>query len=311
MGEDAAILDMGDRVLVVATDPITGAVGSVGWLAVHVNANDIASCGARPMWFLCVTLLPEGAGIGMLEAIMEQIRDACREVGVNLIGGHTETTPGLYRPILVGFMMGEAPKDKYVTTGGALSGDAIIMTKKAGIEGTAILARDLAPVLRGRVGEEALQSAESMLGLISVVPEAMKAVEVGGVHSLHDPTEGGVLNGIWEMAEAASVGVTVREEAIPVAPETRIICDTLGIDPLKLLGSGSLLISADPELADVIVSALKGIGIGSTIIGEVKPSSGGRVLIRGDGERVAIEAVDQDHLYSVLDEYGMGGDRPD
>jgi len=308
VGEDAAILDMGDKVLVVATDPITGAVGSVGWLAVHVNANDVASCGARPMWFLCVTLLPEGAGDAVLEEIMEQMHDACREVGVSLIGGHTETTPGLDRPILVGFMMGEAPRDRYVTTGGALPGDALIMTKGAGIEGTAILARDLAPVLRGRVGEETLRSAEAMLSLISVVPEAMKAVEVGGVHSLHDPTEGGVLNGIWEMAEAAGVGVTVREEAVPVAPETRLICDALGIDPLKLLGSGSLLISAEAGKADEIVSALKGIDIDASIIGEVKPSHGGRVLVRGDGERVAIEAVDQDHLYRVLDEYGMGGE---
>ena len=308
VGEDAAVLDMGDRVLVVASDPITGAVGSVGWLVVHVNANDVASCGARPLWFLCVTLLPEGAGDAALEEIMEQMHAACREVGVSLIGGHTETTPGLDRPILVGFMMGEAPKGRYVTTGGALPGDVLIMTKGAGIEGTAILARDLAAVLRGRVGEEVLSGAESMLGLISVVPEAMKAVEVGGVHSLHDPTEGGVLNGVWEMAEAAGVGVTIREEAVPVADETRLICDALGIDPLKLLGSGALLIAAEPEKADEIVSALRGIDVEASIIGEIKPLQEGRVLVRRDGGRAAIEAVDQDHLYRVLDEYGMGGE---
>ena len=308
VGEDAAVLDMGDRVLVVATDPITGAVGSVGWLVVHVNANDVASCGARPLWFLCVTLLPEGAGDAALEEIMEQMHAACREVGVSLIGGHTETTPGLDRPILVGFMMGEAPKGRYVTTGGALPGDVLIMTKGAGIEGTAVLARDLAAVLRGRVGEEVLRGAESMLGLISVVPEAMKAVEVGGVHSLHDPTEGGVLNGVWEMAEAAGVGVTIREEAVPVADETRLICDALGIDPLKLLGSGALLIAAEPEKADEIVSALRRIDVEASIIGEIKPLREGRVLVGKDGGRAAIEAVDQDHLYRVLDEYGMGGE---
>ncbi|KON30002.1 hypothetical protein AC482_05000 [miscellaneous Crenarchaeota group-15 archaeon DG-45] len=310
VGEDAAVLDMGDRVLVVATDPITGAVGSVGWLAVHVNANDIASCGARPLWFLCVTLLPEGAGDGVLEEIMGQMHDACREVGVSIVGGHTETTPGLDRPILVGFMMGEVPRDGYVTTGGARPGDALIMTKGAGIEGTAILAVDLAPVLRGRVGEEALRRAESMLERISVVPEAMRAVEVGGVHSLHDPTEGGLLNGVWEMAEAAGVGVAVREEAIPVAAETRLICDALGIDPLKLLGSGSLLIAAEAGKADEIVSALRGIGVEASIIGEVKAGDEKRVLIKRDGRRVAIEMVEQDHLYKILDEYGMDVDGP-
>jgi len=309
VGEDAAVLDMGDRVLVVATDPITGAVGSVGWLVVHVNANDVASCGARPLWFLCATLLPEGADAALLEEIMGEMDTACREVGVSLVGGHTETTPGLDRPILAGFMVGEAAKEEYVTTGGALPGDKVILTKSAGVEGTAVLARDLAAVLRGRVRQEVLQRAESMIRSISVVPEAMKAVEVGGVHSLHDPTEGGVLNGLWEMAEAAGVGVAIREEAVPVAPETRAICDALGIDPLKLLGSGALLIAAEVGKAGEIVSALRSIGVKASVIGEVTSRSEGRVLIGRDGSRVSIEAVDQDHLYRVLDEYGVGGEK--
>jgi len=309
VGEDAAVLDMGDRVLVVASDPITGAIGSVGWLVVHVNANDVASCGARPLWFLCVTLLPEGSSDALLEEIMEQMDEACREVGVSLIGGHTETTPGLDRPILVGFMMGEAAKGKYVTTGGALPGDAVIMTKVAGIEGTAILARDLADVLRDQVGEAVLRRAESMLGSISVVPEALKAVEVGGVHSLHDPTEGGVLNGVWEMVEVADTGVIIHEEAIAVTPETRLISEALGMEPLKLLGSGALLIASEPGKADEIVSALNEIGVEASVIGEIKPREEGRVLVRRDGSRATIEAVDQDHLYKVLDEYGMGGEK--
>jgi len=306
VGEDAAVLDMGDKVLVVATDPITGASGSVGWLVVHVNANDVASCGARPLWFLCVTLLPEGAGDDVLDDIMVQMNAACREVGVSLIGGHTETTPGLDRPILVGFMMGEAAKEQYVTTGGALPGDAVIMTKTAGIEGTAILATDLADVLGSRVDEDVLGRAEALLGSISVVPEAMRAVEVGGVHSLHDPTEGGVLNGVWEMAEAAGTGVIINEEDIPVRRETRLICAALGINPLKVLGSGALLMTVDPGKSGEIVAALKEIGVEASVIGEIKPMEEGRVLVGRDGSRVDIEAVEQDHLYKVLDQYGMG-----
>lgn len=309
IGEDAAVIDVGDRVVVVATDPITGAVGSIGWLAVHINANDVASTGARPLWFLCVTLLPEGAGEELLTEIMDQMHAACKEVGVSLVGGHTETTPGLDRPILIGFMMGEAEKGGYVTTGGARPGDVIILTKGAGIEGTAILAQDLADVLSDKVDDKVLDSAQSMLKRISVVPEAMRAVEVGGVHSLHDPTEGGVLNGVWEMAEAAGVGVTIQEEAVPVADETKLVCEALGIDPLKLLGSGALLIAAEREKADEIVSALIRMGVEASVIGEITPMQGGRVLVRDDGGRVAIEAVDQDHLYKVLDEYGMGGER--
>lgn len=305
IGEDAAVIENNDKVLVVATDPITGAVGGIGWLAVHINANDVASTGARPLWFLCVTLLPEGSGEEVLEEIMAQMHDACLEVGVSLVGGHTETTPGLDRPVLIGFMMGETKKDRYVTTGGALPGDVIIMTKGAGIEGTAILAQDLSNVLQKSIEENSLLSAKSMLKQISVVPEAMRAVEVGGVHSLHDPTEGGLLNGVWEMAEAAGVGVVVREEAVPVSEETARICEALDIDPLKLMGSGSLLIISERGKVDGIVEALYEIGVEASVIGEVLPQDSGRVLLRRDGSRTAIEAVEQDEVYRIIDKYGI------
>ncbi len=304
VGEDAAVIEMGDRVIVVATDPITGAVGNVGWLAVHINANDVASTGARPLWFLCVTLLPEEGGEGLLEDIMEQIHSACKEIGVALVGGHTETTPGLDRPILIGFMMGEASKEDYVTTGGAIPGDAIILTKGAGIEGTAVLAEDLAQALEDKVEASVIQAAKQMVKRISVVPEAMKAVELGGVHSLHDPTEGGLLNGVWEMAEAAGVGVEIFESKIPIAPETKAVCEALNVDPLKLMGSGALLIVLEENKVEKLLSSLSEIEVEASVIGEIKKPEEGRVLVKADGSRVELEAVDQDEVYRVLEEYG-------
>jgi len=307
VGEDAAVIDMGDRVIIAKANPITGAEGRIGWLAVHLNANDVAACGARPQWFLSTILLPEGADESLLESIMVDINDACCDLGISLIGGHTESAPGLNRPIISGFMMGELPKEKYVTTGEARPGDTVIITKGAGIEGTGVLATDLAEVLRPKVGPEVLRNAVEALKQISVVREALLAIEVGGIHSFHTPTEGGVINGIWEMTEAANVGVRIMEEVIPVAPETRIICEALGIDPLKLLGSGALLIVAEPGKVDEIVSALVGIGVEASVIGEIKLRQEGRFLVGRDGSRTPIEAVDQDPLYKVLDEYGMGG----
>lgn len=305
VGEDAAVIDMGDRVIVVATDPITGAIGNVGWLVVHVNANDVASTGARPLWFLCATLLPEGADEGLVEGIMSQMHAACQEVGVALVGGHTETTPGLDRPILVGFMMGEASKEDYVTTGGARPGDVIILTKGAGIEGTAVLAEDLGKVLESKVDGSVLQAAKMMVKRISVVPEAMRAVELGGVHSLHDPTEGGLLNGVWEMAEAAGVGVELVESNIKIAPETRAVCDALGVDPLKVMGSGALLIVIEKGKEGDLISSLSEIDVEASVIGVIKHPEEGRVLVKPDGLRVDIEAVDQDEVYRVLDEHGF------
>jgi len=302
VGEDAAVIDMGDRVLVAKGDPITGAEGNIGWLSVHINANDIASTGARPLWFVCIALLPEGADESMLEGIMDDIHEACLEVGASLVGGHTETTPGLDRPILAGFMMGEAQKDTYVTTGGARPGDLIILTKGAGIEGTAVIASDLREHLKGKVDDRVVERGAAMVRWISVVPEAMKAVEAGSPNSLHDPTEGGLINGLWEMAEAAGVGLRVDRASIPIPDETRQICGALGVDPLRLLGSGALLITAQPGEAEKIMEALTEEGIKASVIGEVTPLSEGRLLVDEKGSHESIEAVDQDEIYRVLDE---------
>ena len=306
IGEDAAVLDMGDRVLVLATDPITGAVGSIGWLVIHVNANDVATCGARPLWFFCTMLLPEGADERLLEEIMADMDRAAKELGIAIVGGHSETTPGLSRPILVGFMVGETAKDRCVATGGARVGDALILTKGAGIEGTAVLAADLEEVLREKVGEEVLERARGFLHHISVVEEAMRAVGVGGVHSMHDPTEGGVLNGVWEMAEASQKGVTIYEEKIRVSNETRAICEALEIDPLKTLGSGALLIAAEQGKAEEIVFSIEEMGVKASIIGEVTALEEGRWVVHRDGGREELIPPDQDHVYKVLGRYGLG-----
>jgi hydrogenase expression/formation protein HypE len=303
-GEDAAVIDMGDRVLVVKGDPITGAEDNIGWLSVHINANDIASTGAKPLWFVCIVLLPEGADESMLESIMDDIHEACLEVGASLVGGHTETTPGLDRPILAGFMMGEAQRSRYVTTGGARPGDLIILTKGAGIEGTAVIASDLRDHLKGKVDDRVVERGAAMLRWISVAPEAMKAVEAGSPSSLHDPTEGGIINGLCEMAEAAGVGLRVDRASIPIPDETRQICGALGVDPLRLLGSGALLITAQPDEAEKIMEALAEEGIRASVIGEVTPLSEGRLLVDEEGSHEPIEAVEQDEIYRVLDELG-------
>ena len=225
-------------------------------------------------------------------------------MGVALVGGHTETTPGLDRPILIGFMMGEASKEDYVTTGGARPGDVVILTKGAGIEGTAVLAEDLAWVLEDKVEASVIQAAKQLVNRISVVPEARRAVELGGVHSLHDPTEGGLLNGVWEMAEAAGVGVEIIESKIPIAPETRAVCEALSVDPLKLMGSGALLIVLERRKAEKLLSSLSEIDVEASVIGEIKYPEERRVLVKADGSKVELEAVDQDEVYRVLEEYG-------
>jgi hydrogenase maturation factor len=303
IGEDAAIIDMGDKVLVLATDPITAAVQNIGWLSVHINANDVATCGAKPLWFLNSILLPTQANEELLEIIMRQIDQAAHELKVSVIGGHSEVTPGLDHPIITGFMVGEATKDAYVTSSGAKPGDKIILTKQAGIEGTAILATDLANMLKNKLSKTSFEKARGLINDISIVREAMVAVEVGGVHAMHDPTEGGVINGLWELAEAAHVGITTYAERIPVLSVTQTICDVLNINPLKILGSGALLIVTKSNTVHKLTSSLQKEGILASVIGDITPLKNGRNIIQADGSSTELVPPEQDHVYKVLDEY--------
>jgi len=302
LGEDAAIVRTHGKLLILTTDPITGAQENAGWLSVHVNANDVATRGAKPVWFLCCLLLPEHSRTGVLERIMSQVDEAAREISVTVAGGHSEITPGLHRPIIVGSMIGEITSGKYISTGGAKPGDKIILTKTVGIEGTSILACDLGERLTHPLGDDVVQRAKTFSRRISVVNEAMIAVKTGGVHAMHDPTEGGIICALWEIGEASRTGMVVEESRIAVAPETESVCDALGLDPLRVLSSGSLLIAARPVNANRIAKTLQRSGVAASIIGEIAKPEKGRVFVKRDGTRVKLEPPVRDELYRVLDE---------
>ena len=285
IGLDAAILDLGDRCLVAATDPITYAADRIGWYAVHVNANDVACCGARPRWFLVNVLLPEGEATDELaEAIFEQISLACRQLGVAWCGGHTEVVAGLARPILVGQMLGEVAKDRWLTAARAQPGDAVLLTKGIAIEGTALVAREKREQLHGVIPEADLRRSAELLETpgISVVRDARIALEAGGVHALHDPTESGLAGGLWELAQASGLGIAVHEEQIPVLPECQLLARHFGLDPLGLLASGALLIAAASDRAAAIAARLHSAGIAAAVIGQMVPAEEGCTIRMAD-----------------------------
>ena len=300
IGEDAAVLRMGKMALVLSTDPITGAVTNIGWLSVHINANDVATRGARPQWYLCSIILPESTGEAALRVIMRQIDRACSELGVTVVGGHSEVTPLLERPIIVGFMVGETGSDRYVTSGDAVAGDRLILTKSAGIEGTAILATDQAKILRKHLAARTLRRAQSLYRKISVVEDAMISVETGGVNAMHDPTEGGLLCGVWELAEASKLGVTLHSGNVPISPETDAVCRCLGIDPLRLLSSGSLLIAARPSHTRRIISRLSKRAIPAVEIGELTSKRQGKRTVAADGSELELRPPFPDEIYRAV-----------
>lgn len=271
-GEDAALIDFGDRYLVAKTDPITFATDLIGWYVVQVNANDLAVRGATPRWLMVTLLLPEGIAPDRVEGIFDQLLAACATLNITLVGGHTEVTYNLPRPIAVGAMLGEVAKDRVVRTSGAQPGDSIVLTKGIAIEGAAVLAREAqTQLIRAGVGADVIERARGLLFSpgISVVRDAAITCQTVEVHSMHDPTEGGLATALLEVAVAAGVGMTVDAERIPVLPECRALCQALGLDPLGLIASGALLATVSSQDAPRLINSLEAEGIAAYEIGEV------------------------------------------
>jgi hydrogenase maturation factor len=282
VGRDVAILDAGENYLVVKTDPVTYASEEIGWYAVHVNANDVACSGALPRWFLATVLLPgQGTTEQRVESIFGQIQLACHELNIAWCGGHTEIVGHLSQPIVVGQMIGQTAGHRYLTSGGARKGDAIILTKGIAVEGTAILAREKREDLLTMLSELDIQRGAELLRKpgISVVKDALIALAAGDVHAFHDVTEGGLATGLWELAAASHVGLVIEESKVPVLPECAMMCRSLGLDPLGLIASGALLIAAKPAGAQNIVDQLEAAGIRAAMIGEAV-DAGQQCLVR-------------------------------
>jgi hydrogenase expression/formation protein HypE len=273
VGLDCAVLDFGDRYLVMKTDPITFATDGIGWYAVQINANDIACSGARPAFFMATVLLPEAEGNAVLaERIFNQITEACAQLGATLVGGHTEITYGLDRPMVMGAMLGEVAKDRLVTAAGAQTGDTVLLTKGYPIEAVAILAREFDAT--SEFDPDFLEHCRDFLYHpgISVVRDAQAALAAGRVSAMHDPTEGGVATGLWEMADAAGRGIEVDLEALRPLPEAERLCRAFNLDPLGCIASGALLLTT-PE-PEKIIAGLAAAGIPALRVGRVTAGRG-------------------------------------
>ena len=302
VGEDAAVIDMGDRYLVAKTDPITFATEDIGWYAVNVNANDVACCGAIPRWFLATVLLPQGFTEEQVEALFEQIASACAALGISLCGGHTEITHGIDRPIVVGQMLGEVAPEKMITTGGAKAGDDLIVTKGIALEGITIIANERADMLTEFLTCEEIAGCAELLRSpgISVVRDAQIALDAGEVHALHDPTEGGLATGLHELAHASGTGVCINMAAVPMVPSCEKICTHLQLDPLGLIAAGALLIAAASHSTDAILRALVEADIDAVCFGKVVELEQGRLMTRGDGAVLPLPVFARDEITGLF-----------
>jgi hydrogenase maturation factor len=304
-GEDAAVIDLGPKYLVAKTDPITFTADRIGWYAVNINANDIATLGARPRWFLATLLLPEGRTTSARAgSIFRDTLRACRALGVTLCGGHTEITSGLDRPIVVGQMLGEVEKAKLVRKESQRPGDLVLLTKGIALEGTALLARKRADWLERKLGIRFVRRAQRLLFRpgISVVREALIAVKHGSIHAMHDPTEGGLLSGLYELASAGNVGLRIWKDRVPVLPETQTLARLLDFDPFALIASGALLVVVSARTAPGVLRAFDRHRIAAAVIGEVRGISEGIRVVEETGKAHTLRPPSRDEIARLLED---------
>jgi len=303
IGEDAALIDIGDKFLVVTTDPITFASDLLGWYLVNINANDIAVTGAKPKWLLTTLLFPSNTNTKTISDIFDDIVDACKKINVSIIGGHTEITDSISKPIAIGTMLGEVKKEKAVLTSGAKPGDRIIMTKGLGIEGTAILCRDRSKILvDSGVSNTTINKGGNYLFEpgISIIKDATTILNTATINSMHDLTEGGLSTGILELATASKVGAVINNDDLIISPITLECCMATSINPLGLLSSGALVATLSPTDVDKVIHALSKENIICKNIGYVTEHTS-EILLKSSKGTVELPKFDRDELARCFD----------
>ena len=294
IGLDCAIIHSQEGVMVVSSDPITGASNDVGRIAIHVSCNDIACAGIKPAAIMLVVIAPSSATREDLIHVIEQASEAAKEVGIDIVGGHTEVSDAVNRFILMTTAFGFSNRDETISAAGARNGDSLLMTKYAAQEGTAILAADFKDRLDSVLTEPELTRAMDLVKNISVVKEGV----LGGslhVHAMHDATEGGILGAVWEIAEASRAGCRIELSKIPILPETKKICGFLGLNPYALISSGSMLIATDEP--DAVMAAMSANGILCSRIGKIVEKT--RQFVDDHGQIHELLPPEADELYKI------------
>ena len=302
IGEDAAIVRLPCCDLAFHTDPITEAGSRIGWLSLHVSANDVATSGACPRWASIAVLMPPAASVNDVNDVVNGISIAARELGIDIAGGHTEVSPGISKPIVVSTVIGITCRGCAIRTGDAAPGDSMVMIGYAGAEGTAILATDFIHIVsKCGLSDSDLREAASLARSISIVPVACRLNRMGVAKAMHDVTEGGVIGGLVEIALASRARIVVDLDRVPVHPITFRISQCLGIDPMKLIGSGGLLVAVRPGYEEMVVSLARELGYPASVIGRVE--QGRPALIVNSGEQTEYYEPPADEISRVWARY--------
>lgn len=305
-GVDAAVIDIGnDDVLLIAEDPIFSIpkqpLEMFGWYTVHIGASDIAVMGVKPRYMTYSLLMPPETSKEDLQKIIDSIHHAALDLDISIVGGHTGYYPGFLTPTIGGItVFSIAKKNEYVTPAGALPGNDVILTKGPAIETVGILAVLREKELQLKYPQRLIDKGKALCKQMTVIKDALIAKETGGVTAMHDATEGGVIGGLFEIANASNVGMNIDEELFILPEEVLMVCNQFHIDPVASIAEGSLLITADPSYSDKIIKNLEKQHINASIIGTVTNNTKVRYLKRKNGQAIPLEIPKQDPFWPVF-----------
>lgn len=304
MGVDAAVLKVGTHYMVVAEDPIfpgpTTTPQDYGWITVHIGASDVAVMGVKPAFMTYTLLVPPGTPEDYVVDLVRSISESAKELGISIVGGHTGYYSAVVVPTIGGITVwGYA--DRVITPAGAEIGDAVMVTKGAAIEAAAILAAELGDrLLVAGVPGEMVERARLRMREMSVVKDAAIATAVGGIHAMHDATEGGLARGLWEVAEASGVGFRLKRSAVPVPPDVKAVCNHFDLDPYEVISEGTLVLTCAPDKVDELLRAFKSEGLEAAVIGEVVPLEEGRIWVEDNGQTTDLVPPAVDRFWEVF-----------
>ncbi|MDR7870476.1 MAG: AIR synthase family protein [Tissierellaceae bacterium] len=299
VGEDNALVNFGDEVAILSTDPITGAVKDIGKLAVHISCNDVSTSGGTPVGLLLTILAPPETTYEDIEKIMKDAGETAKELDVEIMGGHTEITDAVNKVVITTTVIGKIKKEKLQKSGNINVGDKILISKTTAIEGTSILLNDLESYFADKMDADKIKEGQEYGRFLSVLEEGKIGGKVG-LNYMHDITEGGVLGAVWEAQRAIKKGVKIYKDQIPITDITIELCNILDINPLRLISSGSMLMIANDEQVKLLEKEYKEKNIQLTVIGEVVEEG---IHMEEDAKVVNIEAPKADELYRALGKF--------
>jgi hydrogenase maturation factor len=305
-GIDAGVIDIGDdKVLIIAEDPIFSIprqpLEMFGWYTVHIGASDVAVMGVKPRYMTYTLLMPPETSDEDFRVIVDSIHKTALELEITIVGGHTGYYPGFAAPTIGGIaVFAVADKEAYVTPGGAKSGDEVILTKGPAIETAGILSVLCEKQLLKNYPLSLVKKAKALCKQMTVVKDALTAMKIGGVTSMHDATEGGVIGGLFEIANASNVGMDIDESLFVYPEEVKMVCEALSIDPVSAIAEGSLLITVQPTHSEKVLKQLKSLEINASVIGKVTKDSKRRIMKRLDGTVVPLAIPHQDPFWPAF-----------